>query len=356
MIGTPYSYLHSTVYRLKEAVKGTGVYRHLAQIRREQFLAPDEIETLQAERLRALLSHARENSPYYKDLFSRHGVKITHQFGLCDLPEIPPLRRVDLQAHLKALLCCSDTSELWYNSSGGSTGNPVNFYQDKHYVTFARAANMLFMDWMGVRSGEKTAIFWGADRDFKNLSMRHKAWHRFDRIRALNSFSMTEKAICEFLKELNDFKPRYVHGYAGSLYFIAKVINSHLPIEFKPIAVRSSAEMLYDFQRREIEKAFGTKVYNFYGSREVNNLATECSAHEGLHVFSSGRIVEIVDDSGKPVPDGTLGQIAVTDLTNFSFPFIRYLNGDMAVKSVRSRAPAGAVILSWRKSRAAPPT
>jgi phenylacetate-CoA ligase len=88
--------------------------------------------------------------------------------------------------------------------------------------------------------------------------------------------------------------------------------------------------MLYDYQRKEIEQAFGCPVYNFYGSREVNNIAAECSTHEGLHIFASGRIIEIVDDNGKSLPSGEIGYIAVTDLTNFSFPFIRYRNGDMA--------------------------
>jgi phenylacetate-CoA ligase len=146
---------------------------------------------------------------------------------------------------------------------------------------------------------------------------------------------MSDELIREFLRDLNRFRPRYINGYASSLYLIARTISESSPIEFRPAAVRSSAETLYGFQRREIEAAFGAKVYDFYGSREVNNLAVECPAHDGLHVFASGRIVEIVDERGIPVDDGELGQVAVTDLTNFSFPFIRYLNGDLAIRRDR---------------------
>jgi phenylacetate-CoA ligase len=230
-------------------------------------------------------------------------------------------------------LICDDAQNPIPNSSGGSTGNPVNFYQDERYINYARAANLLFTEWMGIRSGDKTAVFWGADRDFKEQSARVKTWARFDRVVALNSFAMSQSEILKFLERLNKLKPRYIQGYAGSLYLVAKIVNESYPLTFTPAAIRSAAEMLYDFQRQEIEKAFNSRVFNFYGSREVNNLATECSAHEGLHIFSSGRVVEIVDDNGKPVPDGIAGQIAVTDLTNFAFPFIRYLNGDIAVKS-----------------------
>jgi len=334
-MAAPYSYLHSSVYRLKEAVKGTGVYRYLAQLRKEEYLSPEGIKDLQAARLRKLLIRARDHSPYYRNLFSEHGLAIGNEIGLDWLAGVPLLRREDLQSKLNSILC-DNAASPYLNSSGGSTGNPVNFYQDDFYVNYARAANLLFMDWMGIRSGDKTAVFWGADRDFKDQSLRFKMWQLFDRVRALNSFSMSDELIVDFLKGLDRFQPRYIQGYAGSLYFIARMINDSNPISFRPVAVRSSAETLFDFQRNEIEKAFGAPVYNFYGSREVNNLAAECSAHEGLHQFASGRIMEIVDEIGSPVRDGELGQIAVTDLTNFTFPFIRYLNGDVAIRRDRA--------------------
>ena len=185
---------------------------------------------------------------------------------------------------------------------------------------------------MSIRPGYKTAVFWGADREFKDLSRYDRLMLKVNRVKQLNSFSMTETLIEQFLNEINRFRPKYIYGYASSLNLVARYINQTRPLKFKPRAVRSSAEMLFDFQRQEIERAFQTKVFEFYGSREVNNIAAECPAHEGLHLVASSRIVEIVDEDGQPVPDGSLGNIAVTDQTNYAFPFIRYLNGDMAVK------------------------
>jgi phenylacetate-CoA ligase len=328
---TPYNYLHGAVYRLKDSLKGTGIYSLLASLKKEQFMSEAEIQKLQSDRLTDLLLQAQKHSPYYGDLFSQKGINISPGFELHDLRMIPLLRREDLQANLDRILCDNAVSPV-LNSSGGSTGNPVNFYQDGRYAAYAAAANLLFTEWMGIKSGDKTAVFWGADRDFRDQSLRVRAWMKFDRVRALNSFSMDRNEILSFLEILNGFRPRLIQGYAGSLYLTACIIEETKHIRFKPAAIRSSAEALFDYQRQEIEKTFAARVFDFYGSREVNNLAAECSAHEGLHLFSSGRIVEIVDDDGNPVPDGKLGQIAVTDLTNYSFPFIRYINGDMAVK------------------------
>jgi phenylacetate-CoA ligase len=327
-----YRSLHEGFYRLKDLVQGTGVYRWLATLRAEQMMAPERLREIVSDRLRSVLEHAIAHSAYYRNLFADSGIVIDDDFDISDLESLPLLKREDLQEHYEEIVC-ENHGRVFPNSSGGSTGNPVNFYQDDPYKSFSQAANLLFLDWMGIRSGDRSSAIWGADRDFQDLSLRDRFFIRFDRVRALNAFSLSESRIRKFVREMNHFKPRLVFGYASALHLVARLINETEQIEFQPRAVRSSAEMLYDFQRVEIEKAFKCKVYDFYGSREVNNLAGECAAHEGLHVVSSGRILETVDDYGRPVADGKIGQVAVTDLTNFAFPFIRYLNGDMAVKS-----------------------
>jgi phenylacetate-CoA ligase len=46
-------------------------------------------------------------------------------------------------------------------------------------------------------------------------------------------------------------------------------------------------------------------------------------------MISAWRYIEVVDGKGQPVPDGETGYIIVTDLTNYTMPFIRYRNEDM---------------------------
>ena len=77
-----------------------------------------------------------------------------------------------------------------------------------------------------------------------------------------------------------------------------------------------------------IETAFNAPVYDQYGCGEVSWLAAQCSHRQGLHIFADARHVECVDDTGKTCDAKQLGAIAVTDLENFVFPFIRYVDGD----------------------------
>jgi phenylacetate-CoA ligase len=190
---------------------------------------------------------------------------------------------------------------------------------------------------MNIYPGDKTAIFWGADRDLKDWPLRDQIKTLLKREKYCNSFSMTDQGIADFIKKQNKIKPKYIYGYASSLYLVAKSIEkNNITINFQPTAISSSAETLHDFQRELIEKIFGCKIFNFYGSRETNNIAVECEAHNGLHINASSRIIEILDNNGKPVNDGELGNIAITDLSNHAFPFIRYLNGDVAKLSTKS--------------------
>lgn len=324
-----YNLFHSALFRLKDLRDGSGIYSMLKVLAREQYLPKEHLNQIRASRLCSLLKHARDHSPYYQDLFSSLAIRIDDSFDLSQLCTILPLRREDLQNDLDRIVC-DNATDIQRDASGGSTGQPVNFFHDRSYSRYSSANRHLFLSWMNIKSGDKTAIIWGADRDLSESSRYDRLMNRLNRVQQLNSFSMTEETVSDFLDNLNSFKPRYIYGYSSALYHVAQFIKSGKnKLMFRPTAIRSSAETLFDFQREEIENAFKTRVFDFYGSREVNNIAAECEKHDGLHIFASGRIIEIVDDRGHPLPEGEVGQIAVTDLTNYSFPFIRYINGDL---------------------------
>lgn len=87
--------------------------------------------------------------------------------------------------------------------------------------------------------------------------------------------------------------------------------------------------------RERIESVFGVKVYDFYGAREAQAIAGECS-HGLLHVFTFNNHVELLNlKSG-----GDEGEVIITLLHSFSMPFIRYRIGDVAA-SGPSRCSCG---------------
>ena len=96
----------------------------------------------------------------------------------------------------------------------------------------------------------------------------------------------------------------------------------------QPHAIVTSAEVLEPADRQVIEEVFGCPVFNRYGCREVGVIASECPAHQGLHIAAEGLLIEIVHGND-PVRPGESGAILVTDLLNLGMPLIRYRIGDM---------------------------
>jgi phenylacetate-CoA ligase len=120
------------------------------------------------------------------------------------------------------------------------------------------------------------------------------------------------------------YQPVLLQGYASVLADFARFViatSQRMPASFR--GVFSTAEVLSDTQRHLMEQAFGCKVHNQYGSREIPNIACECR-HGRMHVFTDMVYLESLGAAARE----DAGQLVVTSLTNRLMPFIRYAIGD----------------------------
>jgi phenylacetate-CoA ligase len=81
---------------------------------------------------------------------------------------------------------------------------------------------------------------------------------------------------------------------------------------------------------RAIETAWQARVYSTYGVTELANSLCECEAAAGGHLHEEQLHLEILDDDGRPVPDGEIGEIVGTTFGVEAMPLIRYRTGDCA--------------------------
>lgn len=287
------------------------------------WMPAEKIAELQSRRLKRVLEHAYATVPYYRGLLDGVHLKPGTINSLEDFQRIPILKKSDIQSHLPQLISQSFPKEqLFVSATGGSTGNPITYYRDMVSMAWVDEAAKRFRRWMGYIPEDKIAFIWGADRDIPKSFPPNERW--------LNSFNLSGARIEEFLKELLVFKPRIIRGYATALTLVAEYAKSRKLTVARPHCIESSAETLYDWQRALIQEVFQCPVFNMYGSREVPCLASECDQHNGLHLFSDLRLVEIIRD-GHPAKVGEVGSIVVTDLCNYGMPFIRYEIGDLAI-------------------------
>jgi phenylacetate-CoA ligase len=92
------------------------------------------------------------------------------------------------------------------------------------------------------------------------------------------------------------------------------------------------AEPWSDSMRTEIEQRLKIRALDIYGLTEVigPGVASECSHRCGLHIFEDHFIPEVIDpDTGKVVPEGTVGELVLTCVTKQAFPVIRFRTRDI---------------------------
>jgi len=313
-------------------IHGTHHARQYAEIK--SITTRDQLANFQQKYLSDLLLHAYNNAPYYHDVFDKIGLIRSGKVDLSRFKEIPILTKDAIRKHYAELISHDYRSRRWYcNSSGGSTGEPVTFIQDRSYNRWGNAAvDYYYRQFLGISEvNTRKIILWGSERDLSKGSVGWKARlaNCLTNTIFLNSLKMTEEDMRHYIEIINAYKPQLIRGYADSLYDLCKYAAKKGRGMYTPGAVISSAETLNNEMRQTIEKILRTKVYDFYGSREVSGIAGECK--EGsMHILGFHNYVEVLDNNNQQIKEGEEGRVIVTNLHNYSMPFIRYDIGDIA--------------------------
>ncbi len=265
------------------------------EFERTQFLPPEEIRRLQLARLRSLLFHASDNCPFYRRRFENAGFAPGLVHGLENLQALPPLEKQEIQANGADMIARNwPRADLIRNQTGGSTGTPVTFFLSGDRKCSRAAATLRHNRWAGWEVGDRAAVIWGASQDrpadgwrsrVRNALLREPMW--------LDAGCLTESRMAEFHQELHTFRPRIIQAYARAVVMFARFLRASGLTAYRPHSLVTSAEILENEDRELLEQTFGCPVYNRYGCREFSVVASECSAHSGLHVMAEGLYLEI---------------------------------------------------------------
>ncbi len=305
-------------------------YRELKQ---SQWLTLGETRLLQEEKLRRLIRHAYHHVGYYRERMDALGLQPEDIRTLDDLTRLPLLSKAEVREnlHFDLLSDNHDNDRILRIATSGSTGEPFVCYADQHQLEIRLASTLRAMEWAGWRFGDRQARLW---HQTMGMSLSQVVRERLDawllRRLFVPAFEMSEGAMADFLRRLAAFNPVLIDGYAESFNYLAGHVGAtqNRP-GLRPRGIISSAQALPEESRRIIEDAFGSRVFDKYGSREFSGIAYECDAHQGHHVMAESYILEILKD-GRRARAGEVGEVIITDLNNLCLPFIRYRVGDLA--------------------------
>lgn len=308
---------------------------YLKGLTQSKTLPLSQVQATQWQRFKKVLTHAYEQTEYYRTKFDAAGISPHDIISYDDLLRIPFLTKDDIRANKDAMVAKNFEYEaLIPKKTSGSTGVSVELFVDDESMQWKRAVAVSYDRWAGWDIGEKIGAIWGNPQH--NLNWRTKLRNLLlERFIYLDTLKMDEDGMLTYYHCLKSYRPVLLFGHAHSLFLFAKFLEKRGLQDIRPKGIISTCMVLHDFERKTIEKTFNCKVTNRYGCEEVSLIASECQAHNGLHLNCDSLIVEFIRD-GKPVKPGEPGAIVVTDLTNFGMPFIRYKVGDVGIPSAKA--------------------
>lgn len=305
-------------------ILNTKRYEYAEYLNKKQYSPLKDNIATQHLLLKKTLRHAVAKIPYYHDL----GIKSDK------IRDFPILDKHVIRDNLDRLHIKTG-EKVVRNTSGGTTGEPVVFYQDQTSNDWGAAVKIFYNWWAGYKEWQPLVKLWGNERDIlggpvdpKRLFEKH-----YMNVHVLNSFMMNEWDMDRYVKDINRLKPPMILAYVQSINELAKHIESKGLKVHSPKGIMTSAGTLHDDIKETIKRVFKCKIFNRYGSREVGNVACNCEKDEGMHLSIFNQYIEILNEEMEHCQEGEIGSIYVTTLTNFAMPLIRYKVGDMAMIS-----------------------
>jgi phenylacetate-CoA ligase len=140
------------------------------------------------------------------------------------------------------------------------------------------------------------------------------------------AFELSDDKARFFITKIRESGHRFLIGYASAIYRLA-VLSRKLGEPLRFVAVFPTSELLLPEWGNVIREVFGSSVFPYYGSGEVNSLGFCRPGVVGYVVPEEHVVIETVNGEGQSNLVGD-GAFLVTDLDNYAMPLLRYRNGD----------------------------
>jgi phenylacetate-CoA ligase len=313
-------------------INGFPLKKAKAELDKIVHFSDEEYLSFLENRKKEIVDFHLSNNSFYKALI---GNKTLEKWE-----DLPILNKQNLQRPLEERLSKGYSKKNTYlNKTSGSSGTPFVFAKDKYSHALTWASNMMRFGWFEIDFNKSyQARFYGIPMDFigyQKERFKDLLTHRF----RFPVFDLSDEILEKFLQKFKSKKFDYINGYTSSIVLFAKylekkniILNEVCP-NLKACFVTS--EMLFNTDKKLLEKQFRIPIIREYGASELDLIAFENSQGE-WQINAETLFVEILDDNNKVLPYGEEGRIVITSLFNKANPFIRYEIGDIGILDEKS--------------------
>jgi phenylacetate-CoA ligase len=286
------------------------------------------------------VAYARANSPFYREKLVRAPVVQRAS----DLATLPLTTKQEVSKFNNQFWCASRESFVDICTTSGTTGVPTLYPLTKSDLDRLGRNEELCFRQAGISPGDVVMLAVTIDKCF----MAGLAY--FEGLRRLGAtvirvgagspamlLSMAQRlkptaivSVPSFLKRVASYAAQ--QGIDPSQSTIRKLICIGEPVRESNFQLTALGA--------HIAQAWNAKVYSTYGITELACSMCECDAGMGGHLNPEFLHIEILDDEGRPVPDGVEGQLVATTIGATAMPLIRFATGDITFIT-RDPCPCG---------------
>jgi phenylacetate-CoA ligase len=318
------------------AQAGQEVYaRFAANLERTERMPRSGLDKHRDELLGRVVSFAFANSPFYRNrlkaLFRSSAEPNLHAWH-----EVPLLRRSDLETEIDRINPAEvppELGEIMMKRTSGSTGNRLSF-RSCSLVRTAEAGmmNRLYRWWnFDVGAPMASIRNYTAGNTYPDGGERRQ-WS-FPGPDAPHYTLHLGTSADNMIEWLSRRQPTYLMTYPSIAHELAEHPQAQRIVDAGLKGIVSLSEVATEDARAAVARVFGFELAQIYGCSEMGALALQSPGDGGMLVCEEAVLVEILDDSGRPVGPGETGRVVLTSFYNYATPFIRYEIGDYATRA-----------------------
>lgn len=311
----------------------------------------EAVGALQDSLLQRMVELCYEHHPYYSKLMRSEGIRPEHIRNRAELERLPPSSKKEFLADPEAFRMRPEglpgnEGTLWkvLYTTGTTTGRPAPIYVTAHDHFAYMYAFQDRKDLIGLRDTDLIANLFpmtgfpmGAYSRAADEAGAVGAAIMFGNTGRTDAMFPVNRSLDAAVAAAARHRVTVLWGVAG---FVRRVLMraQELGADFSSVRMvmttgeASSPAMREDFRRRMRELGCAdTVIVNRYGSTEQGGTMIECCEGSGFHSGLPDQLFhEVVDDeTGRRLPDGTPGMLAVTHLNRRGTVFLRYKVGDV---------------------------
>lgn len=324
-------------------------------------------------RLTALLNRATETA-FFRDRLDQAGVTFgshtqaelpRNACGLDCFSKLPPVGKQEIRSRFPEGVLTRDTQDSrTYRSTSGTSGERLTVVTNFPKREAGRASALHVLEVAtgrslgasitdippnvcnsvcGLEGPPETSVLRHIRGGLKNGSWRSEKFRsdlnglferrlmfKQDILAPLDARSISDlsKQMAETWDLMDTGRPYLLRAFPQYLLWLSeykaqRTVGSHYLKYVMPYGGLACDSLL-----SRVRSALGVETRNMYGTSELGSIAVSCDNHRAMHIIESFFEVEIFRD-GKTVPDGQIGEVVITDLTNTAMPLIRYRVGDI---------------------------